>query len=66
MKNTTVYSKFIYKVRNYDATKDWSTDKDKIITSYSHNGGMQTNTQVWTKEQFNEMVDKLIAFRNTL
>jgi len=66
MKNITDYTKFIYEVRNYDADKDWSTDEGKIITSYSSNGGMQTYQQVWTKEQFNEMVDKLLAFRNSL
>jgi hypothetical protein len=66
MQYITVYTKFIYEVRNYDANKDWSTDEGKIVTSYSTNGGMQTYQQVWTKEQFNEMVDKLVAFRNSL
>ena len=66
MKHITDYTKFIYEVRTFDDAKDWSTDKDKIITSYSTNGGMQTYQQSWTKEQFNEMVDKLVAFRNTL
>ena len=66
MKHITDYNKFIYEVRGYDAAKDWSTDAGKIITSYSTNGGMQTYQQVWTKEQFNEMVDKLVAFRNNL
>jgi|LauGreDrversion4_2_1035121.scaffolds.fasta_scaffold4090800_1 hypothetical protein len=66
MKHITDYNKFIYEVRTFDDTKDWLTDKDNIITSYSTNGGMQTYKQTWTKEQFNEMVDKLVAFRNTL
>jgi hypothetical protein len=66
MQYITVYTKFIYEVRNYDANKDWSTDEGKIVTSYSTNGGMQTYQQVWTKEQFNEMVDKLVVFRNNL
>ena len=66
MKHITDYTKFIYEVRTFDDAKDWSTDKDKIITSYSTNGGMQTYQQSWTKEQFNEMVDKLVAFRNSL
>lgn len=60
------HTKFIYEVRNYDAAKDLSTDEGKIVTSYSNNGGMLTHRQVWTKEQFNEMVDKLVAFRNSL
>jgi hypothetical protein len=66
MKHNNDYTKFIYEVRNYDANKDWSTDEGKIVTSYSTNGGMQTYQQVWSKEQFNEMVDKLVAFRNSL
>ncbi len=66
MKHINDYTKFIYEVRSYDADKDWSTDEGKIVTNYSTNGGMQTYQQVWTKEQFNEMVDKLVAFRNSL
>ena len=66
MKHITDYNKFIYEARFYDARKDWSTDKDKIITTYSTNGGMQTYKQAWTKEQFNEMFEKMLAIHRSL
>ena len=60
---TIDYSKFIFDVRTYNEDTDWSTDKDKIIVEYSTNGGMQTYKQTWTPAQFNEMFEKMQAFK---
>ena len=56
---------FKFTVRHFDETKDWSTDKDMIITSKTNNGwGFYCDR--YTPEEFEEMYQAIHKFRNTL
>ena len=53
---------FKFTVRHFDETKDWSTDKDMIITSKTNNGwGFYCDR--YTPEEFEEMYQVIHNFR---
>jgi len=56
---------FKFIVRDFDETKDWSTDKDMIITSKTTNG-FQFYGERYTPEEFEEMYQAINNFRNIL
>ena len=53
---------FKFVVRVFDETKDWSTDKDMIITEKTNNGWQFYNDR-YTVEEFEEMYQVIHNFR---